>query len=211
MNIKKAAFYTCLSLISHNAYSDTVTVVINGQEIVGKSKIGIKVQNKLQKEQELGSKPLQENEKVIRSKEQDLIAKKRELDKEAEEIANSKILSQDAKQRKFEEMQDRVRMLEEDKSELERLAKRLQADAKRFETKMSQLYQEEMNKVDAKIKEVIEVVAQREGWDIVEMKEQVVYASARVNKTDVMIKALDDLEAKDAFESKPAPSKKAQG
>lgn len=208
MNIKKAAFYTCLSLIGHDLYSEasgTVTVVIHGQEIVGKSKIGLRVQKKLQAEQEAGSKPLQKDEQEIRTKEQNLINKKRDLDKEAEEIANSKILSAEAKQRKFEEMQDRVRQLEEDKAELERLAKRLQADAKRFETKMSQIYQEEMNKVDAKIKEVIESVAHREGWDIVEMKEQIVYASSRVNKTDLIIKELDALDAKEE-----AP-KKAQG
>lgn len=200
MNIKKAAFYTCLSFITQNLYTEapgTVTVVIHGQEIVAKSKIGLKVQKELQTEQEASSKPLQKDEQEIRAKEQNLINKKRELDKDAEEIANSKILSQEAKQRKFEEMQDRVRQLEEDKAELERLTKRLQADAKRFETKMSQLYQEKMNKIDVKIKEVIEFVAQREGWDIVEMKEQIVYASSRVNKTDIIIKELDTLDAKE--------------
>lgn len=198
MNIKKAAFYTCLSLAGHDLYADasgTTTAVINGQEIVGKSKMGLRIQKKLQTEQENGSKPLQKDDQEIRTKEQTLINKKRNLDKEVEDISTSTLLSQEAKQRKFEEMQERIRQLEEDKVELERLTKRLQADAKRFETKMSQIYQEEMNKIDVEIKKVIEKVAQREGWDVVEMREQIVYASPRVNKTEMIIKELDALEA----------------
>ena len=121
MDIKKILLYACVSLMSSeistntektNKNSGTTVVAISGQTIVQKSQIGQKVQKKLKAEQEQLSKPLQEDEKVIRNKEQLLINKKNELDKEAEEITTNKLLSQDAKQRKFETLQDKVRILE---------------------------------------------------------------------------------------------------
>ena len=208
MNVNKLLLCAGLMLVTHDFFtspekkesshknSGTIVVTISGQTVVQKSKIGQKVQKKLQEEQEHLSKPLQEDEKRIRIKEQELLKKKQELDKDAEEITNNKLLSQDAKQRKFEGLQDRVRVLEEDKAELERLAKRLQADAKRLEGKMSQLYQEEMSKLDVQIRDIIKDVAAREGWDIVLMEEAVVYAAPSVSKTDVIIKELDELDKK---------------
>ena len=176
----------------------TSIVTISGQTVVQKSKAGQELQKKLQAEQAKLSRPLETDEKGIRNKEKELQDKKRALDKEAEEINSSKLLSQEAKQRKYEDIQDKVRILEEDKSELERLIKRLQADAKRLETKMSQLYQEEMAKLDTKIRDCIKAVAEREGWDIVLMEESgIIYASHTVSKTDMMIKELDALDKKE--------------
>lgn len=207
MNIQKISALTMIALATHHmAQPESVTVVVSGQEVMQKSKAGKKAQEKLQAEQEQLSQPLQKDEKIIREKEAALQNKKRALDKEAEEINASKLLSQDAKQRKFEDLQDKVRMLEEDKSELERLVKRLQADAKRVEAKMSQVYQEEMTKLDTKIKEGIEMIATREGWDIVDMKEQKLFVSKKVDKTDMIIKELDghELDMKKATEVKKA-------
>lgn len=207
MNVQKMCAFALFSLAIHNVMQPdmpkldtkkTLIVTISGQTLVQKSKAGQKMQKKLQAEQEQLSKPLQNDDKLIRTKEKELQDKKRALDKEAEEINSSKLLSQEAKQRKYEEIQDKVRILEEDKAELERLIKRLQADAKRLETKMSQLYQEEMAKLDAKIRDCIKAVAEREGWDIVFMEESgIIYASPAVSKTDMMIKELDALDKKE--------------
>lgn len=208
MNVNKLLLCMSLTLLTHDFFADsekkefshknsgTIVVTISGQTVVQKSKIGQKVQKKLQEEQESLSKPLQEDEKRIRIKEQELLKKKQELDKDAEEITNNKLLSPEAKQRKFEELQERVRMFEEYKAELERLAKRLQADVKRLEGKMSQLYQDEMSKLDVQIRDIIKDVAAREGWDVVLMEEGVVFAAPSVAKTDVIIKELDDLDKK---------------
>ncbi|MBI2353302.1 OmpH family outer membrane protein [Candidatus Dependentiae bacterium] len=175
-----------------DARKTTIIVVISGQTLVQKSKFGQTTQKELERKQQELSKQLQEDEKIVRKKEQELQEKKRALDKEAEEIASSKLLSQDGKQRKYEELQDRVRSLEEDKSELDRLIKRLQADAKRVEAKMAQFYQEEMTKLDQKIRKTIQQVARREGWDIVFMEESgIIYASEEVTKTEVMLRELD--------------------
>lgn len=205
MNIKKSTLlYAILGLFTteaaqadmKNKMNGTNVVTISGQKVIQLSETGKKIQKKLQSEQEILSKPLQKDETIVRKKEKDLQEKKHKLDKEAEEIATSKLLSQDAKQRKYEELQDQVRGLEEDKSELERLVKRLQSDAKRLEGKMSQMYQEEMTEFDKKIKHLIEEVAEKEGWDIVIMEESVVFASKQVSKTDFIIKELDGRESK---------------
>lgn len=204
MNTKKTALlYALLALVSSeraaastSKNSGTTVVTISGQKVIQLSDTGKKIQKKLQNEQDALAKPLQKDENTIRTKEKELQDKKRKLDKEAEEISTSKILSQDAKQRKYEELQDQVRILEEDKAELDRLVKRLQTDAKRVEAKMSQMYQEEMTEFDKKIKSLIEEVADREGWDIVLMEESVVYASSKVSKTDAIIKEIDGRENK---------------
>jgi len=193
MNIKKTALlYAFMSLFSANiAESKTHVVVVKGGDVVQKSKKGKEVHAKLTEAQKKLSEPLEKDEQKIKEKERKLIEEKKKLDKEVEEIQKNSLLSNDAKQRKFDDLKDRARHLEEDKAEPERLIKRLQADAQRLNERMSQMYQEEMGKFDAKIKEVIKRVAKHEGWDLVLMEESIVFANEDIVKTDMIIKELD--------------------
>ena len=210
MNRTKAALLVTFAyfLSAHMIHSEsatkhstgTIVVTIKGQDVVQLSKAGQKINKKLQDEQDRLSKPLQKKEQEIKEKEQKLLETKKKLDKEFEELTKNSLLSNEAKQRKFEELQDKARNLEEDKSEIERLIKHLQNDAKRLDAKMSQMYQEEMGKFDAKIKDIIRKVAKREGWDIVLMEESVVFASESVSKTDIIVKELDKDEPKTTSE-----------
>lgn len=172
-------------------HSGTVVVTVNGQQLTQSSNLGKEINEKLLKEKDKLSKPLQDDEKKIIAKEQELQQKQKDLSKEAEEVNKSSLLSQEAKQRKFEELEEKARRLTEDKSELERLIKRLQTDAKRVEGKIGQMYQEEMGKFDSMIKTTIKTLSAKEGWDIVLMEESIVYAGPSVSKTEVVIKELN--------------------
>ncbi len=200
MNTKKTALLCAFTLFASSNYllsdsqkhSGTVVVTINGQKVIHTSKAGQEINEKLLKEKDHLSKPLQEDEKNIIKKEQELQSKKKNLDKEAEEVSKNSLLSTDAKQRKYDELQEQARRLEEDRAELERLIKRFQSDAKRLEGKMSQMYQEEMSKFDATIKDTIKTLSIKEGWDIVLMEESIIYSSPSTSKTDVLVKELDN-------------------
>lgn len=175
--------------------SGTIVVTVNGQQLTQSSNLGKEINEKLLSEKEKLSKPLQDDEKKIMAKEQELQQKQKDLSKEAEEINKSSLLSQEAKQRKFEELEEKARRLTEDKAELERLIKRLQADAKRVEGKIGQMYQEEMGKFDSTIKTTIRTLSAKEGWDIVLMEESIVYAGPSVSKTEIVIKELNNNHA----------------
>ena len=224
MNKNKIILYLCVSLITTELFSEetkkistekttinkssgTVIVAISGQTIAQNSKLGQAAQKEFKAKQEKLTIPLKEDEEKIGSKDKELNKKRQELNKEAEEITNNKLLSQEAKQKKFEQLQDKVRILEQEKEELDLLAKRLQADAKRLESKLTQIYQEEMNQLDIKIKDIVTIVAQREGWDIVEIKESKVYVSNKVDKTDMIIKELDALVKTDTDKVKADANK----
>ena len=103
-----------------------------------------------------------------------------------------------------------IEILEQEKEELDLMAKRLQADAKRLEAKLTQIYQEEMNQLDVKIKDVVTVIAKREGWDIVEIKESKIFVSDKVDKTEMIIKELDALAKTDTDKVKADTTKTAK-
>ncbi len=184
-----------------------ILVTVSGQTIMQKSLEGQKVFSKLQAEQEKLSKALIKDEDTLRAKEKALFEKNKALEKKAEETANSKLLSQEAKQKKFEEIQDEARLLEEDRLEIEKLRKRMQAERNRIDAKMSQMYQEEMTKLDKKIRTKIGEIARHQGWDIVFMEETTVYVASHLSKTDFVIKELDGTTKKDEEATKKATSK----
>lgn len=178
-------------LADQTSFAKSGVVTINGQKIIKDSKIGKQINDELMAEKDKLAKPLLADEQHIMQKDQQLQKNKQDLDKEASEVTTSTLLSDEAKQRKIEGLQEKARLLEKDKAELELLVKQIQQDAKRLESKMQQMYQEKMGKFDAKIKEVIKSIAATEGWDVVLMEEQVVYAGPSVSKTDVIIAKLD--------------------
>lgn len=172
----------------------TTIVTVSGQEVMMNSDAGKAVQDRLKDAQTKLAAPLQKEGQAIQDKEQKLIEK--DKDPKSDKSA-----------------------LEFEKRELGLQIQKLQAEGQKIETKLSEMYQKEMGKFEASVKETIKDLAQKHSWDIVLMEEQAVYVNKKaVSKTTEVIAELDknvkaaNLAKKQALENdmkKDVASKKA--
>lgn len=184
-----ALIFVCLFTSTSITSRDNETIVtVNGQEIMTKSKTGQKMQKQLKDSQDELTKPLQPEQEKIQKLEKDLLSKKEKLD---EEIANSKTLSTDVRNKKLEELQDDAATLDSMKRDFDRLVQKFQNEMRKVESKFQEHYQKLMTKFDTLVRETIKDLAQRENWTIVLMEESVVYATKAISKTEMIIEELD--------------------
>jgi Skp family chaperone for outer membrane proteins len=174
----------------------TAIVTVSGQEVMMNSDTGKAVQDRLKDAQTKLAAPLQKEGQAIQAKEQKLIDK--DKDPKSDKSA-----------------------LEFEKRELGLQIQKLQAKGQEIETKLSEMYQKEMGKFEALVKETIKELAQKHAWDIVLMEEQAVYVNKKaVSKTTEVIAELDkrakaaNLAKKQALENDmkkdTAPAKKSE-
>lgn len=192
-------------------------VCISGQRVISESQFGQDIQSRLQAEQEKLTKPLQAEEKRIQERAQKLESEKSALDGTVADFEkNAKTLTTESRAQKLEQLQERAQKIEDEKRELDRMWQKLQAEAKKVESKMQSLYQQEMGKLDALVKTTISEMAQQFGWKIVLMEEQLVFASPNSSKTKEVIAKLDEkykaakLAKKEAVEAKQKPTPEAK-
>jgi len=179
-----ATIFTCV-----NANS---IITISGQKVMTESETGKTIQSKLQEKQKDLAAPLQSEEKKIQDLERKLIADKESLEKDFVDLDKaSKTLSAEIRDQKAEALRDRAIKFEDKKRDFDRLVQKLQADARKVETKMSELYQKEMAKLDNLVKDSIKDLAQKNNWDIVMMEESVVYSNPKNSKTSLVIEDMD--------------------
>ena len=202
MNIKKVTtglvFVSMFQVSSFlNAENKaTVIVTVSGQEVMMTSETGKAVQERLKEAQAKLAAPLQKEGQAIQAKEQKIIDK--EKDPKSDKSA-----------------------LEFEKRELGLQIQKLQAEGQKIEAKLSEMYQKEMSKFEALVKDTIKELAQRSGWDLAIMEEQAVYVNKKaISKTSDVIAELDkrakaaSLAKKQALENdakKDAAPKKADG
>lgn len=167
-------------------------ITISGQKVMTDSDTGKAIQLKIQDEQKKLTTPLQIEEKRIQDLEKKLMADKDNLEKDFTELDKSaKMLAAEAREQKAEALRDRALKYEDMKRELERMIQKFQAEAGKIEKKITDLYQKEMGKLDALVKETIKELAEKNNWEIVLMEESVVFASPKVSKTSMVIEELD--------------------
>ncbi|MBI2344755.1 OmpH family outer membrane protein [Candidatus Dependentiae bacterium] len=206
--------------LSHANFTENITtsiddngiVTISGQKVMTESLTGKAMQEKLQREQKKVSQPLEQAQQEVIKSEKTLRELQEELQREFTKFENdSKTMSNDAREKKQIELQDKALDFEGKKRVFERDTTKLQADARKIEMKMNELYQNEMTKIDTLVKATIEEEAKKRGWKIVLMKESVMFAASKTDQTDVIIKALDEktkalnMAKKEAIEKKSDP------
>jgi len=208
LSTKKIFNFTFFSLffafpIYPESQKSTV-VVISGQRVMTESDLGKQVQESLQKKQQELTAPLQNKEKNIREIEKKLLEEKNSLEKEFSSL--DKNLNTDDR---LESLRERALKLEDDKRNLDRMVQTLRADAQKIESKLSEMYQKEMAKIDTQIKETIKELAQRFNWDVVLMEESVVYSNPDISKTNLVIEELNKKTRAKKLEKKQAIEKQS--
>lgn len=201
MNYKKQFLAISLALFSYAGFLSAAThvAVVEAEKVVRLSLEGKVIQKKLMDKQEEYSKPLRKQEADLKVLEEKFIEAKKNIEKQIKEFQGKAgdLLSEEAKEKKAEEIQQKQQNLEEMQATSQQKFKKYQETAKRIEQKMAALYQKEMTAFDQKIKHTIEEVARKEKWDLVVTKEVTVYAAPSTDKTDVIIEALDKEFSKD--------------
>jgi Skp family chaperone for outer membrane proteins len=105
-------------------------------------------------------------------------------------------LSPEARADKYDELQKKHRDLDEEVADFQRAMRKAHEDAKKVDQKLEAFYRKEMMAFEQEIKSVIEETAKSEGWDLVLAKEAVIYAGPSTDKTGIIVKKLDEKEAK---------------
>jgi outer membrane protein len=184
-------------------------VTISGQEVMMKSETGKKLQDKMQHEQAKFTEPLKKDEEKVRKAEKALMEDQEKLQKEFAEFDKAvKTMSPETREKKQAELQDKAIKFDDSKRNFERDVAKLNAEGQKVQTKMSELYQKEMTKLDTFVKSTIKEEAEKNKWDLVLMEESIMYASPKISKTHMIIEKLDaktkaqNLSKKEAIEKR---------
>ena len=197
-----ALFSSCVSQAVH-------IVTVKTELIIKDSKCGNNIQKKVAKEQEKLAAPFKDLEEKIKKQEAALIEKQKALAKDDEAFkTQASLLSTDARADKYEELQKRHRDLDEEVADFQRTMRKAHEDAKKVDQKLEAFYRKEMMAFEQEIKAMIEDIAKSEGWDLVLAKEPVIFASDATDKTNMIIRKLDEKEDK---RTAPKSSHSAKG
>lgn len=194
-SIKLAVALTALftSLVLDSAH----IVIVKTEDIVKNTKRGKEIQATVAKEQRKLAAPFEKIEEKLKQQEADLMEEQKALAKEDENFkSQAALLSPEARADKYDELQKKHRDLDEKVADFQRSMRKAHEDAKKVDQKLEQLYRKEMMAFEQEIKALIEEIAKSEGWDIVLAKETLIFASESVDKTNLIIKKLDDKEEK---------------
>jgi|GEM_PF-1321570 len=173
-----------------------VIVTINTKEIIEKTDRGQDIQKKIGSEQALITASFPSMEANIKSKEAQIAQLQNSYNEKVKGLeAKSKMISEDARNREIDELQAIRRQTEEITAERERLIRNFNEEAKRAEQRLEQMYRKEMAAFESEIKEVIEIVTDLYGWDLVLTRESVIFASTKTDKTSIIIEELNKKDA----------------
>ena len=167
-------------------------VTISGQEVMTKSETGKKVQDKMANEQERLTKTLKSEEESVKKAEKNLTKEQEDLQKDfADFDKNAKMMSAESREKKQSDLQDKAIKFDDNKRKFERDVAKLNAEGQKIQTKLSELYQKEMTKLDDFVKKTIKEEAEKNKWDLVLMEESIMYASPKISKTSMIVEKLD--------------------
>ncbi len=167
-------------------------VTISGQEVMTGSETGKKLQETMQRKQNEFAEPLKKEEEAVKKSEKALMDLQESLQKEfAEFDKNAKTMSAETREKKQNDLQDKAIKFDDSKRKFERDVAKLNAEGQKIQTKMSELYQKEMTKLDAFVKSTIKEEAEKNKWDLVLMEESIMYASPKISKTKMIVEKLD--------------------
>ena len=192
---KRMSLAACLTTALLYPFSAAAThvAVVSGQQIVMESAEGKAIQGKLKKDQESLMAPIQKVHEEIEKGEKSFAELQKKGQKLAEELqSGEKMLSQAAKDSKINALKDLEEEAKYKANDLQRLAEKRNNAVKTAEEKMKAKYNELMMPFNQKIETTIKKLAHKEKWDVVLMKEQCVYVGETVDKTDLVVAALDE-------------------
>ena len=188
---------------AHEHEKHAVTVVISTKDIIEKSLHGKDIQKKLNDEQTAVTATFPAMDAAIKSKDAALAQQQNSYNDKIKSLeAKSKMISDEARNKEIDAIQDIRRQIEETSAERDRLAKKFNEDAKRAELRLEALYKKEMAAFEAEIREVIKTTKINLGWDIIQPKESLLDCSDRMDKTSIIISKLDEAELKKQAEKK---------
>ena len=141
---------------AHEHEKHAVTVVISTKDIIEKSLHGKDIQKKLNDEQTAVTATFPAMDAAIKSKDAALAQQQNSYNDKIKSLeAKSKMISDEARNKEIDAIQDIRRQIEETSAERDRLAKKFNEDAKRAELRLEALYKKEMAAFEAEIREVI--------------------------------------------------------
>jgi outer membrane protein len=164
---KLSLLIACFLLVIPLANADSKIGFVNSQRIVNEAPQAVKAKKRIEKDFEKRDQDLQKSGK-------DLKAMQESLEKNALTMADSE---RRVKEREFNE-----------------LNKEYQRRQREFREDLSQRQNEEMAAIFEKINKVIRQVAEAEKYDII--FQEAVYASPRIDITDKVLKALNEMTGK---------------
>ena len=174
-----------------------VTVVISTKRIVEESLKGKEIQKRINDEQALVTASFPAMESAIKAKDASLAQQQNNYNEKVKSLeAKSKMISEDARNKEIDELQEIRRQIEEMTAERERLIRKFNEDAKRAEQRLKTMYEKEMMGLEVEMKDAVTSAKNIHGWDIVHFREALADASERVDKTSIIISMLDAAEIK---------------
>lgn len=141
-------------------------ITFSAKDVMQTSETGQMLQTKLQDEQDKLAAPLRKEAEMIQKKEQKLIEK-------------SKADNTDANDLEFE------------KRELTLQVQKLQSDSRKLEEQFGGVYQKAMLEFEKKLKQTVEDLGLKNGWDVVFVEEQVFWSNPKLSKTSEIKSELD--------------------
>lgn len=210
MKSSKLAFALTALFTGYTSHAVHI-VTVKTETIIKESASGIKIQNEVAKKQKELAKPFEKLEIEIKAQEAALIEKQKALAREDEAFkTQASLLSPEARADKYDELQKKHRDLDKEIAAFQLAMREAHEEAKKVDQKLEAFYRKEMLSFEQEIKAIIEEVAKAEGWDLVLAKEAVIFAGNSTDKTGVIIKKLDEKEAKRAATAKASDSVKTQ-
>jgi Skp family chaperone for outer membrane proteins len=221
-SFKLACFFaSVLSSVSMNAESahhekhgHVVTVVISTKRVIDESIRGKDIQKRINDEQASVTSTFPAMEANIRAKEALAGQLQNSYNDKIKSLeAKSKMISEDARNKEIDDLQDIRRQIEEATADRERLIRKFNEEAKKAEQRLEAFYKKEMAAFEVEIKDIIASAKHAHGWDIIHPREALLDASEKVDKTSIIIEMLDAAETKrreaKLAEKKAAAVKKA--
>jgi Skp family chaperone for outer membrane proteins len=199
-------FASVLSSISMNAESahhekhghgHIVTVVISTKRVIDESIRGKDIQKRINDEQASVTSTFPAMEANIRAKEALAGQLQNSYNEKIKSLeAKSKMISEDARNKEIDELQDIRRQIEETTADRERLIRKFNEEAKKAEQRLEAFYKKEMAAFEVEIKDIIASAKSAHGWDIIHPREALLDASEKVDTTSIIIELLDTAETK---------------
>ncbi len=207
MKSSKFSLILTALFITATAMADHVVVTFSTTEVVEKSAYGVDMQTSLADEQKKLAAPFMEVDAKIQRQKAGLEEEQKALAAEEEELkkqTQAKVVSQEALAEKYDALQRKRRDLQEKIADFERLMRKAHEDAKMVDQKFENFYRRKMMIFEQDIKAMIEEIATAEGWHVVLAKEGVIYASKSTDKTELIIKKLNEKKEKETTTKKAA-------
>lgn len=199
------------ALFVSTALQSATVVIVETTRIIQETIQGKKIQEKVKDEQGKLAQPLLEIETKLKKQEAEIVNLQKDLAQKEESLKKqATVLSAEALSEKYEELRKQHQDLEDTIADFQKTRRKAQDDAKRVDQKLEQLYRKEMMTFEQEIRALIEQISKAEGWDIVLAKESLIFASQTVDKTDYIIKKLDEKENKRIALEKAANAVKKQ-